>query len=54
MSFLRGKLRHFPGGAPVTMLTIIIWFKRLKKTGVMDVVNPVQKAVEEGKFEELD
>ena len=27
---------------------------RLKKTGVVDIKNPVQQAVEEGRFEELD
>lgn len=29
-------------------------FCRLKATGVVDVKNPVQQAVEEGRFEELD
>lgn len=27
---------------------------RLKKTGVMNIKNPVQQAVEEGRFEEVD
>jgi len=27
---------------------------RLRKTGIIDVQNPIQKAVEEGRFEELD
>jgi hypothetical protein len=27
---------------------------RLKKTGVVDVKNPVEQAVEEGRFEELN
>lgn len=33
---------------------LFVLFERLKKTGVIDVKNPVQQAVEEGRFEELD
>ncbi|KAH8146121.1 uncharacterized protein LAJ45_09811 [Morchella importuna] len=33
---------------------MFVLFERLKKTGVVDVKNPVQQAVEEGRFEELE
>ena len=33
-----------------TQLTL----SRLKKTGVVDVQNPVQKAMDEGRFEEIE
>ncbi|TGZ85265.1 hypothetical protein EX30DRAFT_392628 [Ascodesmis nigricans] len=33
---------------------LFVLFERLRKTGVVDVKNPVQQAVEEGRFEELD
>jgi hypothetical protein len=33
---------------------LFVLFERLKATGVMDVKNPVQQAVDEGRFEELD
>ncbi|KAI5844586.1 guanine nucleotide exchange factor [Morchella snyderi] len=33
---------------------MFVLFERLKKTGVIDVKNPVQQAVEEGRFEELE
>ncbi|KAI9841332.1 MAG: hypothetical protein M1837_000765 [Sclerophora amabilis] len=32
---------------------LFVLFERLKKTGVVDVQNPVEKAVQEGRFEEL-
>ena len=32
---------------------LFVLFERLKATGVMDVKNPVQQAVDEGRFEEL-
>ena len=32
---------------------LFVLFERLKKTGVMDVVNPVEQAMREGRFEEL-
>ena len=33
---------------------LFVLFERLKATGVMNVVNPVEQAVQEGRFEELD
>ena len=33
---------------------LFVLFERLKATGVVNVVNPVQQAVQEGRFEELD
>lgn len=33
---------------------LFVLFERLKATGVVDVKNPVQKAMEEGRFEEVD
>ncbi|KAI9831147.1 MAG: hypothetical protein M1819_005235 [Sarea resinae] len=33
---------------------LMVLFERLKRTGVMNVRNPVEQAVEEGRFEELD
>ncbi|KAH0610291.1 uncharacterized protein H6S33_011818 [Morchella sextelata] len=33
---------------------MFVLFERLRKTGVVDVKNPVQQAVEEGRFEELE
>lgn len=33
---------------------LFVLFERLKATGVMDVKNPVQQAVEEGRFEEIE
>ncbi|KAF2760334.1 hypothetical protein EJ05DRAFT_474220 [Pseudovirgaria hyperparasitica] len=33
---------------------LFVLFERLKKTGVMNVRNPVEQAVQEGRFEELD
>ena len=33
---------------------LFVLFERLKATGVMNVVNPVEKAAREGRFEELD
>lgn len=33
---------------------LFVLFERLKATGVMNVVNPVQQVVEEGRFEEID
>jgi len=33
---------------------LFVLFERLKKTGVVDVKNPVEQAVEEGRFEELN
>lgn len=33
---------------------LFVLFERLKATGVMNVVNPVQQAVQEGRFEEVD
>lgn len=33
---------------------LFVLFERLKATGVVDVKNPVQQAVDEGRFEELD
>jgi hypothetical protein len=33
---------------------LFVLFERLKGTGVMDVTNPVEQAVREGRFEELD
>ncbi|KAF2233259.1 hypothetical protein EV356DRAFT_524585 [Viridothelium virens] len=33
---------------------LFVLFERLKKTGVVNVKNPVEHAVEEGRFEELD
>ncbi|KAK0842194.1 hypothetical protein LTR03_009460 [Friedmanniomyces endolithicus] len=32
---------------------LFVLFERLRATGVVDVVNPVQKAVDEGRFEEI-
>lgn len=32
---------------------LFVLFERLKATGVMDVKNPVQQAVDEGRFEEI-
>jgi hypothetical protein len=32
---------------------LFVLFERLKKTGVVDVVNPVEQAMREGRFEEL-
>jgi hypothetical protein len=32
---------------------LFVLFERLKRTGVVDVVNPIQKAKDEGRFEEL-
>lgn len=32
---------------------LFVLFERLRATGVVDVVNPVRQAVEEGRFEEL-
>ena len=32
---------------------LFVLFERLKKTGVVDVVNPVEMAMREGRFEEL-
>ncbi|KAG6014719.1 hypothetical protein E4U54_004945 [Claviceps lovelessii] len=32
---------------------LFVLFERLKKTGVIDVQNPVEKAIQEGRFEEL-
>ncbi|KAK4191840.1 guanine nucleotide exchange factor [Podospora australis] len=32
---------------------LFVLFERLKKTGIIDVVNPVEKAMQEGRFEEL-
>merc|ERR1711881_769082 len=52
-------------GAPINPVTgqrldkereaerLFVLFERLKKTGVMDVVNPVEQAMREGRFEEL-
>ncbi|EJT73913.1 hypothetical protein GGTG_07767 [Gaeumannomyces tritici R3-111a-1] len=33
---------------------LFVLFERLKKTGIVDVQNPVEKAFQEGRFEELD
>lgn len=33
---------------------LFVLFERLKATGVMNVVNPVEKAVQEGRFEEIE
>ncbi|KAI9848921.1 MAG: hypothetical protein M1838_000331 [Thelocarpon superellum] len=33
---------------------LFILFERLKKTGIIDVKNPVEQAIDEGRFEELD
>jgi hypothetical protein len=33
---------------------LFVLFERLKATGVMDVTNPVEQAIREGRFEELD
>jgi len=33
---------------------LFVLFERLKATGVMNVVNPVQQAVQDGRFEEVD
>ena len=33
---------------------LFVLFERLKATGVMNVMNPVQQAVDEGRFEEVD
>lgn len=33
---------------------LFVLFERLKATGIVDVVNPVEKAVQEGRFEEVD
>ena len=49
------------GGPPMTeeekeqeAEKLFVLFERLKRTGVVDVKNPVQQAVDEGRFEELD
>ncbi|KLU88012.1 hypothetical protein MAPG_07001 [Magnaporthiopsis poae ATCC 64411] len=33
---------------------LFVLFERLKKTGIVDIQNPVEKAFQEGRFEELD
>jgi hypothetical protein len=33
---------------------LFVLFERLKATGVVDIKNPVQQAIDEGRFEELD
>ena len=33
---------------------LFVLFERLKATGVMNVVNPVEQAIDEGRFEEVD
>jgi hypothetical protein len=33
---------------------LFVLFERLKATGVVDIKNPVQQAINEGRFEELD
>lgn len=33
---------------------LFVLFERLKATGVMNVMNPIQQAVQEGRFEEVD
>jgi len=33
---------------------LFVLFERLKKTGVMDVVNPVQEAINSGKIREIE
>ena len=59
-----GQMRHMePQDAGVEMTDeekereaekLFVLFERLKATGVMEVVNPVEQAVREGRFEELD
>lgn len=33
---------------------LFVLFERLKATGVVEVVNPVERAVREGRFEEVE
>ena len=33
---------------------LFVLFERLRATGVVDIKNPVQQAIDEGRFEELD
>lgn len=52
--------RHGPLSGSIRRLLRIVWTNarmrgyRLKKTGVVDIKNPVQQALEEGRFENLD
>lgn len=52
--------RHGPLSGSIRRLLRIVWTNarmrgyRLKKTGVVDIKNPMQQALEEGRFEDLD
>lgn len=52
--------RHGPLSGSIRRLFRIVWTNarmrgyRLKKTGVVDIKNPMQQALEEGRFEDLD
>lgn len=52
--------RHGPLSGSIRRLLRSVWTNaktrgcRLKKTGVVDIKNPVQQALEEGRFEDLD
>ena len=59
-----GQRRDMEPKAPLPEMTdkekereaekLFVLFERLKATGVMNVVNPVEQAVHEGRFEEID
>ena len=58
---LSAEGRDTPRGAPMTeeekereAEKLFVLFERLKATGVVDVKNPVEQAVSEGRFEELE
>jgi hypothetical protein len=52
--------RHSPLSRSIRRLLKSVWTNaktrgyRLKRTGVVDIKNPVQQALEEGRFEDLD
>ncbi|KAL8695436.1 MAG: hypothetical protein Q9218_000014 [Villophora microphyllina] len=59
-----GQMREMEPGAPDVEMTeeekereaerLFVLFERLKATGVVNVRNPVEQAVQEGRFEEVD
>ena len=51
MYFLRGK--YYSTGVHNEFLTKVV-VSRLKKTGVVNVKNPVEAAIEEGRLQEID
>lgn len=57
---MRAAEDQLDGGPPMTdeekemeAEKLFVLFERLKKTGVVDVINPVQAAIDSGRFEEL-